>query len=311
MLLKSVPEDFCVREFLVPNIQPAGEPGRYNLYLLRKRGWNTEDCVSWLCTSLRVQRKTIGLCGNKDKHAVTEQYVTMEARTVPRVIRTPDGFSLTFLGTTRDALYLGAHKRNVFTITVRELPVTAHIETEKPVLNLFGEQRFGTNTAQIGFHLLRKDYRAAADALGLTYTTDPISALRTVPKRTLILHVHAAQSALWNEAARRAAAHGALDANAVLALPGYGEPVTLDIGNALHEHGLTSDCFVNRSMSELSLEGGTRMLVQGVQDFSTSPIVLTKTGGVCTLRFSLGQGEYATETIRQRIMLNAPGAYAS
>lgn len=287
MRLKAVPEDFIVQEQLTLTPQE----GPYRAYLLRKRLWNTEDCLQWLSRSLHVPRKAIGYCGNKDKHAVTEQYITI--RHGPKEVRTPEGFTLIYVCDRSEPLRLGDHERNHFTITVRELQA-AEKPAFRPVKNYFGEQRFGGNNADVGFLLLRKKYREAADLLGLQYTTDPISALRTIPRHTLLLYVHAAQSRLWNEIAEQLPAeHGEAP------MPGFapeGDQKYLPaMERVLQLHGLTRMDFVNKSFPELSLEGGSRPLLQDVQEFEASGIV----DGTCTLRFSLGKGSYATETVRQ------------
>ena len=66
----------------------------------------------------------------------------------------------------------------------------------------------------------------------------------------------------------------------------------------LERHELTEDCFVNRSMHELSLEGGARQVYQDVHDFTAS----TVKDGVLILQFSLPPSQYATETIKQRVL---------
>lgn len=288
MLLKDVPEDFLVREVYVPRFG-----GAWNLYLLRKREWNTEDALQWLAEKLRIPRKHFGVCGNKDKRAVTEQYVTI--RGAPREIRTPNEFTMTFLGTVPEPLHLGAHDGNVFTITVRQLPASS-----SPVLglvrNYFGEQRFGTRNDEIGFMLLRREYAAAASALGLPENSDPISALRSLPKRTLTLYVHAAQSRLWNDAVA-ALSDEQVTSLQTVPLPGYGVDVPDAMQQALAARGLDEGCFVNRSVQELSVEGIERPLLQSVTQFSASRVH----GGVCVLRFRLPPGQYATETVRQII----------
>jgi tRNA(Glu) U13 pseudouridine synthase TruD len=287
MLLKDVPEDFMVREVLTPAL---GE-GEHALFLLRKRERNTEDCVQWLSERLHIPRKHFGLCGNKDKRAITEQYVTI--RGAPRELRTPNEFTMTFLGVVREPLYLGAHNGNVFTITVREVPGNAPAQLGV-VRNYFGEQRFSTRNDEIGFMLLRREYAAAAQALGLPPSTDPISALRTVPKRTLTLYVHAAQSRLWNDAVA-ALRDDEIASGMTLALPGYGVEIAAAMRDALTQRGLDESSFVNRSFQELSVEGIERPVLQDVQDFAASNV----REGTCTLRFRLPSGQYATETVRQ------------
>jgi tRNA(Glu) U13 pseudouridine synthase TruD len=287
MRLKSTPEDFIVKELLT--LTP--KEGSYRAYLLHKRCWNTEDCLQWIAQSLRVQRKDIGYCGNKDRHAVTEQYITI--RNGPKEIRTPQGFTLTYVCDRKEPLRLGDHERNFFIITVRELQGNNKPEL-KPVKNYFGEQRFGSNNTEIGFALLRKQYKQAADLLGLQHTTDPIGVLRTIPKHTLLLYVHAVQSQLWNEIVLQLPAE-----EGEVPMPGYapeGDTKYFPImEQVLQQHNLNRMDFINKSFPELSLDGGSRSLLQDVQDFSATDVA----DGACTVQFSLGKGSYATETVKQ------------
>ncbi len=283
--IKSSPEDFLVREFYVPKFAA----GNYALYSLRKERWNTEDVLQELSRLMQVPRKALASCGNKDRQAITEQYITAH-KGAPRSYFGKD-FSLTYLGQMQEALHLGAHERNIFTITLRGLKPDCKVLTSK-VRNTFGEQRFGQGNEIVGFHLLRKDYRAAAEALKLTFTNDPITALRTVPKQLLTLYLHAAQSMLWNERVKTLA-----PTVTSYLLPGYGEPLDDEMLALLSTQSLEEDCFINRSMHELSLEGGARQVYQDVQDFSAS----TVKDGVMILQFSLPPSQYATETVRQKI----------
>jgi tRNA(Glu) U13 pseudouridine synthase TruD len=158
----------------------------------------------------------------------------------------------------------------------------------KPVKNLYGEQRFGTNNAEIGFTLLRKEYKKAVEMLGLPQTADPIGVLRKMPKHTLILYIHAAQSQLWNDLAVTLP-----PVVQDVPMPGYG------VDNSAYEelftkYNISEDNLVNRSMSELSLEGSTRPLLQDIQDFA----VEKASASSWKISFSLGTGSYATQTLR-------------
>ncbi len=285
MILKEKPQDFVVRELIKLELQE----GPYSTYLLRKTNCNTEDVLQDISRMLRIPRKNIGYCGTKDKHAITEQHITILRG--PHVVRTPSGYVLAYLGTLRDPLHLGSHQRNHFTITVRAVQ---HAPTRRSTKNFFGEQRFGTNNVAIGLALLRKEYKVAANMLGLTFSTDPISALRQIPRHTLLMYVHAVQSALWNELAQTLPATSQL-----VPLPGFapsGDPALIQaMDTLLSKHGLHRMSFIDRSFPELTVEGSQRELLQDVQDLSISSI----NDGVCILTFSLAPGQYATETVRQ------------
>ena len=70
MLIKQFPEDFKVKEIMNLDFRE----GHYSYYLLRKKNWNTLDVVERLEKFLKTK---VGFAGNKDKHAVTEQFVSI------------------------------------------------------------------------------------------------------------------------------------------------------------------------------------------------------------------------------------------
>lgn len=286
MQLKTTPEDFRVREVMVPTLAP----GKYRLYLLEKRKWNTEDVLQELSRSLNISRKRFAVCGNKDKHALTEQYLTIENG--PEYIRSPRDTRITYLGTMAQPLRLGAHQSNWFCITAREAKQTREMPSK--IKNYFGEQRFGENNLAVGFALIKKNYHEAAKLLKLPETKDPISELRKVPRHTLLLYVHAVQSLLWNEVAAQ------LKEQETVYLPGFAEEGTAQeqtlMKKALEKYSLVRGDFLNKSLQELTLDGTQRKLYQDVRDLTVSE----NNGAVITC-FSLGTGSYATETIKQLV----------
>ena len=115
-----------------------------------------------------------------------------------------------------------------------------------------------------------------------------------MPKQILTLYLHAAQSKLWNERVQT------LNPDVTsYPLPGYGEPLDDEMLRLLEKHALTEDCFVNRSMHELSLEGAPRAVYQDVRNFSASAV----REGEMIIQFSLPPSQYATETIKQKIIV--------
>ena len=208
-------------------------------------------------------------------------------------------FTIEYLGRVKEPLRLGAHSKNKFTITLRELNgMDGTTPLLKKIRNTFGEQRFSEQNDTVGMMLVRKQYKEAARALGLDPGNEPVAALRAIPKHTRILYVHAAQSRIWNELASTITVP-ANGNNPLIPMPGYGpegDAQYLPAMDAILEReGLDRMSFVNRSMSELSVEGGSRKLLQDVEEFIATPII----NGVCMVTFTLGTGQYATETIRQ------------
>src|SRR3989344_4836245 len=75
--LKQIPEDFVVIE--ISSVQTEKQ-GKYFYFWLKKKGLNTLDVVKELARQLRIKEKDIGFAGSKDKHAVTEQMISILGR---------------------------------------------------------------------------------------------------------------------------------------------------------------------------------------------------------------------------------------
>src|SRR3989344_5998177 len=115
MIVKKFPEDFQVREVMELEICE----GDYSYYLLRKKNWNTLDIVEKLEKKLHTK---IGFAGNKDKHAVTEQYISIFKASQSKIskIKIAD-VSLEFIGKGNRPISLGMLQGNQFAITLRDV----------------------------------------------------------------------------------------------------------------------------------------------------------------------------------------------
>ncbi|MCL1123986.1 tRNA pseudouridine(13) synthase TruD [Shewanella surugensis] len=147
--LRTQNSDFMVQEIL-PFV-PTGE-GEHHLLHIRKNGLNTADVAKILSGFAHVHPKEVTYAGQKDKHAITEQWFGVR---IPGK-ETPDWASLdndqlTILSSSRHGkkLRVGALAGNRFTLTLRNITdmddvlsrLTQIKETGVP--NYFGEQRFG------------------------------------------------------------------------------------------------------------------------------------------------------------------------
>ncbi|TXI31484.1 MAG: tRNA pseudouridine(13) synthase TruD [Ottowia sp.] len=152
--IRCAPEDFIVIEEL--GWQPDGIGEHVFLYV-RKSGQNTDWVARRLAEVCEVRADAVSYAGLKDRHAVTEQWfsVQMPGREAPM----PCGFTgsrgidgVEVLAVTRNSRKLrrGALAGNRFRIVVRELdgPPAAVLDrlpaiAARGVPNWFGEQRFG------------------------------------------------------------------------------------------------------------------------------------------------------------------------
>ena len=72
--IKQLPEDFVVIE--ISQVKKE-ESGKYLYFRMKKIERNTLDVVQELARRLQIREKDIGFAGSKDKHAVTEQMISV------------------------------------------------------------------------------------------------------------------------------------------------------------------------------------------------------------------------------------------
>lgn len=145
------PEDFLVEEEL--GFPPDGE-GEHALLLIEKRERNTQDVVRSLARLAAVPERDIGLCGLKDRNAVTRQWfsVGLAGRDEPdwSALGSEGNLSVLTVARHRKKLRRGVHRRNRFTLVLRDwsgdsgaLEHRLAEVRDGGVPNYFGEQRFG------------------------------------------------------------------------------------------------------------------------------------------------------------------------
>lgn len=151
--LKVQPEHFIVREKL--GFEFAGE-GEHLMLLVRKRGENTKFVANELAKTCGIQSKNVGWSGLKDRHAVTEQWLSFHMPKHEEVDFTTflkQYPHIQILDSTRHNKKLrpGDHQSNEFVVTLTEVDnvdaVAEKLErvARHGVPNYFGEQRFGRN----------------------------------------------------------------------------------------------------------------------------------------------------------------------
>lgn len=143
-------EDFCVDE--IPAYAFDGE-GEHWFVHLRKRGLNTADLVRIVARAAGVKERDIGVAGQKDKQAVTTQWLSTLVSTsvAPAEWQLPDDVELLSFTKHRNKLRTGHLDGNRFrirlvgdaTASASQLPQTASELAKKGVPNYYGAQRFG------------------------------------------------------------------------------------------------------------------------------------------------------------------------
>ncbi len=290
MKLKESPEDFLVEEIPIDF-----SDGEYLIVRVKKRLLNTEDAAQILARRLGLPRKNIGYAGAKDKVAVTTQYFSLKGVSQEKI---SDFFheqiDIEVIGNYNQPLSLGDLLGNRFIIVVRELKKP--LAKKEKIKNYFGEQRFGENNVAVGRLLIKKQFKEACELLGLE-STNPIKSLRSLPKHTLTLYVHAYQSWMWNEVLNIL-----IEVPEKLPLVGFGteldecsEEVREAYEKIMQEEAITTRDFIIKQIPSLSVEGDARKTIIEIKDFDLGSFK----DGVQEVRFTLPKGCYATVVVKE------------
>jgi len=143
--LKSIPEDFRVRELLEWDEVPTGQ---YVVHRLHKVKLSTTEALAMIARECDVDRSELAYAGLKDRQAVTDQFVSVPRRRLE--LQMPN-LRLQPVGTTDRPITSRQSRGNAFIIVVRDLPATqaALLRRNMPSLvktgfpNYFDDQRFG------------------------------------------------------------------------------------------------------------------------------------------------------------------------
>ncbi|NMI77015.1 tRNA pseudouridine(13) synthase TruD [Nanohaloarchaea archaeon] len=168
--LKEQVKDFVVKELAS---HETGE-GDHMVVQLRKQNMTTLEAIGKLSNMLHISRDRIGYAGNKDKRAVSEQYISIQGVSEEDVNQIfTDEFDLEVIGE-GNHIGLGNLDANRFEIAIRDLGLPIE-DTRNRTLeiidqldgkfpNYFGDQRFGSArpiTHQVGRHILRGEFEEA------------------------------------------------------------------------------------------------------------------------------------------------------
>ncbi|MBI4568150.1 MAG: tRNA pseudouridine(13) synthase TruD [Planctomycetes bacterium] len=173
MTIKRRPDDFRVEERLtgafLARVSPA--PGPFALYRLVKESLDTPAALGLLARAAHAAPSDVAAAGLKDRHAHTEQYVTLRAPTGDRGA-TPDllegpGWRARRVGWAPTPMTPAAIEANRFRVVLRDLspaecramdeaarflsPAVAGADRALLFTNSFGDQRFGSARHGKGF----------------------------------------------------------------------------------------------------------------------------------------------------------------
>lgn len=167
--LKEQIDDFIVKE---DANQPQGD-GDDLIFLMRKYNMTTLEAIHELSNVLHISPKRFGYAGNKDKRAITEQYVSvsdLKEEDLASVLISDIELEVVGNG---NRINLGDLESNSFDVTIRsiKLPQDEIRERINPIWNelegytphYFGKQRFGTRsiTHLVGEKILKGEIEEA------------------------------------------------------------------------------------------------------------------------------------------------------
>jgi tRNA pseudouridine13 synthase len=323
-ILKQIPEDFIVTE--ITNIETK-ETGNVSYYWLEKKNYNTLDAVKTIAKQLNLKEKEIGFAGSKDKQAITKQLISIKRVKKEKVqsLELKD-INLTFYGYGDNPISLGELTGNKFEIVIRNLE-NYKIEKTDFIENYFDEQRFSKHNVEIGRHLIKKEFKQAAELIDnfkvkehLTKCqNDYVGAIKKLPIRLLRFYVNAYQSYLWNETLTKYLKDGKKvkysqgefifskeKLNLKIPLIGFASSIPEElqpiINEIMQKEKLNCLDFVIKQIPELSLEGELRDAFIDVNDLIVSEEQedeLNIGKKKVKISFSLGKGSYATMVVRK------------
>jgi len=326
--LKQVPEDFIVRE--VKKLDIKG--GRFAYIKVKKKLRNTLNVAKEISRQLSLKEKQVGFAGSKDKHAITEQYFSVEGVNEERINNLNiENVSFEFVGYGKNPISLGDLEGNEFEIVIRNLDSNfINVKEIDFVANYFDEQRFSLHNADIGKHLIKKEFDKVMDLIDDSrannhlkkHPKDYIGALKKLSPRLLKMYVHAYQSYLWNETL--AEYLRSYDGKEVayslgkfvfvserldLKVPLIGfdtelkdEKIKGIIRVLMKKEEISFDNFVIKQIPDLSREGELRSAFVDVKEFKLFNVEedeLNPGKKKVKVSFVLGKGSYATIVIRK------------
>ncbi|PIN80650.1 hypothetical protein COV13_03215 [Candidatus Woesearchaeota archaeon CG10_big_fil_rev_8_21_14_0_10_32_9] len=317
-LLKQIPEDFLVEEITNLNFEKSG---RYSVFFLTKRSYATEDAIQTIATKFRIERKKIGYAGIKDRNAITKQYISIENAQNNLGETLLKDITLEFVGYLKEPITLGSLKGNKFNITIRNLQKTEMPKKNKVSINYFDKQRFSKNNVEIGKAILNKKFKEACDLITLgdgSYReiidkhlakskNDYVNALKKIPRKILMIYVHAYQSKIWNETIQEHLKFKEDTINEEIPIVGFSTELQEGklksiITKIMNDENITFRDFIIREIPELSFEGNKRNIYAEIQNLTIEKQEQDELNeGMFKIKveFFLEKGAYATMAIKQ------------
>jgi tRNA pseudouridine13 synthase len=146
---KATPEDFVVDE--LPAYAPSGE-GTHTFLRIEKRGLTTAEAIARLCRALEVSPRDAGSAGQKDRQALTRQWISLpEVDPARALAAVTDGVRVLEAVRHGHKLRTGHLAGNRFVLTLRGVVTDGEARARAIIdrlvvnglANYYGQQRFG------------------------------------------------------------------------------------------------------------------------------------------------------------------------
>ena len=327
-VLKASPEDFVVTEDL--GFEPDGE-GEHLLVRILKTGCNTRLVADALAKFLKVHAREVSFAGQKDKHAVAEQWLCarLPGKEMPDLSAfTLEGCQVLEYARHKRKLRLGTLKGNHFRLVLREvtnrdeLDARLHAILNDGVPNYFGSQRFGIGGsnlltalrwAESGTPPRERNKRSfALSAARSALFNQMVSERLKKPEFNQVVDGDALQLAgrgSWFVATAEELSElqARVDARALLitaALPGSGEWGAQREALANEQQAVAQETALQTLLTREKVEAARRAMRLFPRDLSWS----WWDDVTVELRFWLPAGSFATSVVRE--LMNTAGDYA-
>ncbi len=281
--LVSSPQDFIVKEHISPRYlrkhsfvgsRVIKKKGKNILALLKKTNLTTDQALNIISEKLEIKKHDIGFAGLKDRHAVTEQYITVPKSKFTSI--KSKQLKLEKVTETNNKLSPGDLVENEFIIILHNANIKNKQITFLP--NYFGFQRFG---AKQDNHILGKQILQGKFA-------------KRIDKKKKKFLIHAYQSYLFNQMLDKIKKPTTKEAPII----GCNTKLGNDNVSKIYKKILKKEkiCVADFDIKNAKMKciGGTRPLYVKPIDFSVK-----KVGDKTILRFILPKGSYATVLVEQ------------
>jgi len=334
--LKQKTEDFIVKEigekwickilkeFVQPKIQIEKTQKNFLWCELEKKDIDHFTVIKTIASHLETKPFNIGYAGTKDKQAHTSQRISIENPNIEKLktFNHPNIILKNFKWNKRK-IKMGYLDANHFKITLRDIDkkdaikISNQIRKTKFFPNYFGPQRFGINQAniKIGKAILKEDL---PKALQLIHEDNPytnnIQNLKHIPRKTLLMYIHAVQSKIFNDIISQA-----LEENMDLSQKGQqtgilaGYKTRFSQGRLgefeqeiLDKHKLTLKDFNITEIPFLKIKGSFRKAITKIEDLQIETLDDDefRSAKKVILEFTLPSGVYATTFLENFFIFN-------